>query len=284
MNRKTEICNSFNKQAKQYERAAKIQIEIGNRLFERLDYLKINPRFILDLGCGTGLFTQKLKKQYPHAKLVGLDFAEAMLQEAKTKQGWRRKWSLVNGDMAKLPFATGVFDLVFANQVLHWSSPLGKALKEISRVMNVNGCLMFTTLGPDTFMELRHAWEQVDHFSHVNDFVDMHDLGDALMQQHYLDPVVDMEMLTVHFKTLEDLLYSLKSQGVRNIHSNRNKGLTGKQRLKKFKEAYCNLRTENDRYPLTYEVVYGHAWKGAIRQTNHGTETVISIEQLKRTL
>ncbi|WP_133130001.1 malonyl-ACP O-methyltransferase BioC [Legionella yabuuchiae] len=279
MNINTEICNSFNAQAKQYEQSAKIQTEIGNRLFERLQYLKINPCFILDLGCGTGVFSQKLKTFYPKAKIVGLDLAKAMLHEAQNKQGWRRKWLLINGDMTKLPFATGVFDLVFANQVLHWSYPVMETLKEISRVMNLSGCFMFTTLGPDTFLELRKTWGEVDGFNHVNDFMDMHDLGDELMQQQFLDPVVDMEMLTVHFQSLEALLHSLKSQGVRNIHSNRNKGLTGKQRWKQFKQLYPTI---DERYPLTYEVVYGHAWKGTSRQTNHGTETLIPIEQLKR--
>src|SRR3546814_95413 len=162
MNLKKEICNTFNKHASEYELAAKVQHEIGERLFERLHYLKINPRYVLDLGCGTGVFTALLKKHYPKAEIIGLDLAQAMLMQAKKKQGWRRKWPLVNGDMTALPFADAVFDLVFANQVIHWSDPLSSVIGELNRVMNTQGCLMFSTLGPDTFKELKQAWLVAD--------------------------------------------------------------------------------------------------------------------------
>lgn len=206
-----------------------------------------------------------------------------MLFEAKKKQSWRRKWPLVNADMINMPFAAGVFDLVFANQVLHWGHPLQTVLNELNRVMNVNGCLMFTTLGPDTFRELKNAWHEINQFAHTNEFMDMHDLGDALMTERFVDPVVDMEMLTVQFQSLPALLNSLKQQGVRNINPNRNKGLTGKAAWSRFEKAFMNLKL-NEKYPLTYEVVYGHAWKGEARQVGKGTETVIAIDSLRGSL
>lgn len=282
MNLKTEICNAFNKHATEYEKVAKVQHEIGERLFERLHYLKISPRYVLDLGCGTGIFTCLLKKHYPQAEIIGLDLAHAMLRESKKKQGWRRKWPLVNGDMAALPFADGVFDLVFANQVIHWSQPLSTVIQELNRVMNVNGCLMFSTLGPDTFKELKQSWLLADNYAHTNDFMDMHDIGDCLLTEHFLDPVVDMELLTVHYTTLKQLLQSLKAQGVRNINQARNEGLTGKKSWQAFESAYQVLCTENGKYPLTYEVVYGHAWKGEQRRLGKGTETFISVSQIRR--
>ena len=282
MNLKTEICKAFNKHAADYEKAAKVQQEIGERLFERLDYLKIAPRYVLDLGCGTGIFTSMLKKRYPQALIVGLDLAQAMLIQSKKKQGWLRKWPLVNGDMTTLPFADGVFDLVFANQVIHWSQPLSTVISEINRVMTVNGCLMFSTLGPDTFKELKQAWASADNYAHINEFMDMHDIGDCLLAEHFLDPVVDMEMLTVHYSTLKRLLQSLKAQGVRNINQDRNEGLTGKYSWQTFETAYQALSTAEGKYPLTYEVVYGHAWKGEQRRLGKGTETLIPISQIRR--
>ncbi|AHE66392.1 malonyl-ACP O-methyltransferase BioC [Legionella oakridgensis] len=281
MSLKFEICNAFNIHAQEYEQAAKVQMEIGERLFERLHYLKITPRYILDLGCGTGVFTRRLKKQYPQAQVIGFDLAHAMLMQAKKKQTWRKKWSLVNGDMMAMPFVSGLFDLVFANQVLHWAYPISSVMGELNRVMNSQGCLMFSTLGPDTFQELRQAWAQVNRYAHTNDFVDMHDLGDCLLAEHFIDPVVDMEMLTAHYTSLSHLLKALKAQGVRNINRARNQGLTGKSAWHKFEEAFTALRTETGKFPLTYEVIYGHAWKGMQRRLGNGTETRISVEQLR---
>lgn len=284
MNVNTEICNAFNKNATQYEQTAKIQREIGERLFERLDYLKIKPRYILDLGCGPGAFSRRLKKYYPGAEIVGFDLAYGMLKEAESKQGWLKKWPLVNGDMAAMPFAAGLFDLVFANQVIHWSSSLPELMGELSRVMAPGGCLMFSTLGPDTFCELRQAWAGVDRYAHVNDFMDMHDVGDCLLGEHFLDPVVDMEVLRAHYSSLRELVEGLKAQGVRNINASRNEGLTGKGAWQVFEKAMTLGCSETGKFPLTYEVVYGHAWKGEQRRTSQGTETMISVDQLRKTL
>jgi malonyl-CoA O-methyltransferase len=279
MKLKKEISNAFNKYATYYERVAKVQHEIGERLFERLQYLKIIPRLVLDLGCGTGIFTFLLKKHYPQAEVIGLDLAHAMLIQSKKKQRWRCKWSLVNGDMLALPFADGVFDLVFANQVIHWSQPLSAVIHELNRVMNSDGCLLFSTLGPDTFKELRQAWSLADSHAHTNDFIDMHDVGDCLLAEYFLDPVVDMELLTIHYPSLEQLLQSLKAQGVRNTNQARNGGLTGKRSWQLFVSAY---QTEQGKYPLTYEVVYGQAWKGKQRRMKEGIETFIPVSQIQR--
>jgi malonyl-CoA O-methyltransferase len=272
----TEIGNSFNRCASKYDKFARVQQEIGERLFERLQYLAIQPRYILDLGCGSGLFSQRLKKLYPKAQIVGLDLAYLMLNQAKLKQQWRCKWGLVNGDMTNLPFANGTFDLIFSNQVIHWSSPLNKVMQELNRVLRKDGCLMFSTLGPDTFKELRTAFNQVDKFAHVNDFLDLHIIGDCLVKEYFLDPVMDMEYLTVKYAALKDLLHALKNQGVKNINPSRKRGLTGKDAWNTF--------TQQMVMQLTYEVIYGHAWKGDKTKSNQGVETSISLVNLKQQL
>ncbi|RUR05777.1 malonyl-ACP O-methyltransferase BioC [Legionella sp. km772] len=276
-----EISKAFNQQAGNYEKAAKVQHEIGLRLLARLQYLKINPQYILDLGCGPGIFSRELAKMYPKARIVGLDLAPAMLKEAHKKQSWRCKWSLVAGDMKQLPFTTGLFDLVFANQVIHWGNPLEQVLRELNRVMNVNACFMFTTLGPDTFKELKNCWAGASSYEHVNSFADMHDVGDSLLSEYFLDPVMDMESLTAHYESVTHLVRALKNQGVRNINPARNQGLTGKRAWRLFAEHYEHLKTENAKYPLSYEVVYGHAWKGERQKTEHGVETFIPLNSIK---
>jgi len=277
-----EISKAFNQQATEYEFAAKVQQEIGTRLLERLQYINMKPERILDLGCGPGNFSRELTLIYPKAQIIGLDLAYTMLVQAKKKQNWRRKWPLVAADMQHLPFASGMFDMIFANQVVHWGNPLARVFRELNRVMKVNGCLMFTTLGPDTFKELRQAWSAVNHYAHVNEFTDMHDIGDCLMSEQFLEPVMDMELLAVHYESLPKLLRALKAQGVKNINPARNQGLTGIISWKKFEHNYASMQTEKGKYPLTYEVVYGHAWKGEQRKTENGIETMIPVSQIMK--
>ncbi|PJD92756.1 MAG: malonyl-[acyl-carrier protein] O-methyltransferase BioC [Legionella sp.] len=279
-----EIGQSFNAHATEYEQAADIQFEIGQRLFERLDYLKIDPRFILDLGCGPGVFLKQLKKRYPKAQIVALDVAHAMLVAANAKQPWLKKWDLVNADMHQMPFVSGQFDLIVSNQVIHWANSLPDVIKEVNRIMRPGGCLLFSTLGPDTFQELKHAFKQVDTYEHVNEFYDMHHIGDCLVAELFEDPVVDMEILTAHYAKLPDLLRSLKAQGVKNIHQNRNPGLTGKYSWRKFEQSMALSMTDTQKYPLTYEVVYGHAWKSQRHRTPQGIEASFSVADLKASL
>ncbi len=276
-----EIGKAFNHQASDYDRVAVAQHEIGERLLSRLQYMKLVPKRILDLGCGTGSFTRQLRLKYPKAQVIGLDLAFDMLLQAQKKQTWRKKWNLVLADMAHLPFENGLFDLVFANQVLHWGS-MQEIFRELNRVMKPNACLMFSTLGPDTFKEIKLAWSGVNHYAHVNEFVDMHDVGDLLLAEQFVEPVVDMEMLTLHYKSVALLAQSLKRQGVKNVHRDRNKGLTSKAAWDRFEKNYQSLQTEQGKYPLSYEVIYGQAWKSAPRQIQQGDETWIPISGIRR--
>ncbi|MDI1351837.1 MAG: malonyl-[acyl-carrier protein] O-methyltransferase BioC, partial [bacterium] len=88
-----------------------------------------------------------------------------------------------------------------------------------------------------------------------------------------------MELLSVHYDNLPKLLNALKTQGVRNINAQRNQGLTGKKSWQQFEKNYACLQI-NSKFPLTYEVVYGHAWKGAPRQLSSGVETFIPVTQI----
>ena len=202
-----------------------------------------------------------------------------MLEQAKLKRSWRCRWDLVNGDMTQLPFAANSFDLIFSNQTIHWFNPLHIVVRELNRVLNKDGCLMFSTLGVDTFKELNTAFHNVDQFAHVNNFLDLHTIGDCLVSEYFLDPVMDMHMLTAKYKNINDLLHSLKNQGVKNINPQRNHCLTGKNSWKKFKQ-----KMEQNSVQLTYEVIYGHAWKGIQTKVDNGTQSSFSLSTLKKQL
>lgn len=282
MNLNKEISKAFSRHAHEYLSMAKVQQSIGENLFDRLELLTMQPEFVLDLGCGPGAFSKRLKQRYRHANVVGIDYSYSMLKVAQRQARWSTKPAWVNADMMQLPFQNGQFDLIFSNQVIHWAPSLSILFREINRILRPGGCVFFSTLGPDTFTEIRQSFQHIDTRAHVNDFCDMHDIGDELMQALFVDPVVDMEHLTAMYSSVASLIKTIKAQGVRNIHANRNPGLTGKKAWSSFEAAMMAYATPENKIPLTYEVIYGHAWKGMQHHTGQGVEVYFPIERLKK--
>jgi malonyl-CoA O-methyltransferase len=165
----------FERAAGSYAKASRIEGEIASRMLERLDYIKMMPRRVLDAGSGPP--QRALGKRYPAAEVMACDFSLAMLRAGKKRFFERRPPKAVCGDFARLPFAAGAFDLVWSNMALHWAADPQAALREFHRVLAVDGLLMFSTLGPDTLGELRAAAGG----ARVHAFADMHDLGDMLV-------------------------------------------------------------------------------------------------------
>ena len=250
---------AFEKAAGTYDEAAVLQNEIGDRLMERLDYIRLQPRRILDLGAGTGMFTKALMKRYRKADVVALDIAKPMLHCVKQRAGWLRKPGCVCADSESLPFNDDSFDFIFSNLMLQWCTDLEATFIELRRVLSPGGLLMFTTFGPDTLMELRASWEAVDGYTHVNSFIDLHDVGDSLLHTQWAEPVMDSERITVTYRELRGLMQDLKRIGAHNVTSGRPRGLTGKRHLQQLVDAYEPFR-EDGVLPASYEVVYGHAW------------------------
>lgn len=250
----------FERAADTYDASAVLQREIGERLTERLDLIKMQPETVLDIGCGTGFITENLLKRYKKARVIGVDIALNMVQKARKRGGWFRKPLGVCADAACLPFQSQCADMLISSLMLQWCNDLPAVFREFVQVLKPNGLLMFATFGPDTLRELRASWGKVDGFTHTSRFVDMHDVGDALLQAGFRDPVVDMEMITLTYSDVRDLLRDLKGIGANNATHGRNHGLTGKARLLAFLQAYEQFRQKDGNYPATYEVVYGHAW------------------------
>ena len=136
-------------------------------------------------------------------------------------------------------------------------------------MLRAGGLVTFSTFGPDTLRELRAAFAGVDRHSHVSRFVDMHDIGDMLVAAGFADPVMDMEHVTLTFESPAALLSELKAIGATNRTRGRPRGLTGRARFARVTAALEKLR-DNGRIPATFEVVYGHAWKGEPRTTPEG--------------
>lgn len=278
---------NFCRAAEHYDTAAVLQREISERMLQRLQLIRLVPQTIADIGCATGYATNGLSKKYSKARILGLDIAPAMLMVTSQRASWRQrirpKIRYVCADAQNLPLADASCDLLFSNLVLQWCNDLDQVFAEFRRVLKPQGLLMFSTLGPDTLGELRHSWAQADDYRHVHSFIDMHDVGDALLRARFADPVMDAEYFTLTYQTVRALLDDLKQLGAGNVASDRMRGLTGKKRFQTMLDSYEALRRE-DRLPATYEIVYGHAWapqQTAARPLNDGT-AVFPLSDLRR--
>jgi malonyl-CoA O-methyltransferase len=258
-----------------YGEAAHIEREIARRMFERLDYVTLVPERIVDLGCGSGAAGSALRARYPQAEVVGIDSAEGMLRAARRsrsvlarllpfmKAGRIRH---LCADAQALPLKAGSTQLVWSNLLLPWVDDPLAAFREAHRVLAPEGLLMFTSLGPDTLRELRGAF--ADGRARTQRFADMHDLGDMLIAAGFADPVMDMEVLTVTYPSLDALLTELRATGATCAMVDRPRGLAGRSLWNGMRARYP--RSADGRVAATLEVVYGHAWRGQPKQTADG--------------
>lgn len=249
----------FSRAAASYDGAAVLQAEVQARLLERLELTALEPERILDLGTGTGRALKPLSERYPRARTVGLDFALPMLARARKRRHRLRRFECVAARAEALPFSHDSFDLVFSNMMLQWCMTPEQTLGDIQRMLRGRSLFLFSTLGPDTLRELRAAWAEVDDYTHVNEFADMHNIGDALVHAGFVEPTMDVEYITLTYENIREVMRDLKRIGANNATAGRARGLTGRGRLAAMEQAYERFRRDG-RLPATYEVVYGAAW------------------------
>lgn len=282
-----QVVRRFSRVAVNYDHADFFAREIDGRMQERLQYVRLDPSRILDLGCSRGASRAALLARYPEAHWLGLDAALPMLQQSSVaSSNWQRWFKLgklplptrLCANAETLPLATGSIGLVWSNLLLHWLDHPLPALAEAHRVLELGGLLMFSTLGPDTLTELRQSF--ADGYAHTQRFTDMHDLGDMLVECGFADPVMDMERITLTYADLEALLHDLRAAGGSCAMKAGRHGLTGRSRWEAVRASYRKLQQEG-RLPATFEVIYGHAWKAAPKQTADG-RAIIRFERQRK--
>jgi malonyl-CoA O-methyltransferase len=277
------IRRSFDRAAKTYDAAAVLHTEVRENLLQRLQLVRLVPGVVLDAGAGTGHASRALKRRYPKALVMALDSSPQMLQMAGKQQSWLRPFARVGADAALLPLRDGSVDLIVSNLLLQWCDP-DAVFAEFRRVLRPSGLLSFSAFGPDTLRELRLAWGQVDSHTHVHQFIDMHDLGDALVRNGFAAPVLDVERFTLQYLDVRKLAADLKATGAHNSTAGRATGLTGPRKFAAMQAAYERFR-QDGRLPASYEVVFAHAWVPAhAARRGIPAPTNVSLEEIKREL
>ena len=211
--------------------------------------------------------------------MLAVDIAQAMHLQARPPVSWWRQLSArknqtsyVAGDIEQMPFKDSCTGLVWSNLTLQWCNDIKQTFSEVHRVLQTGGLFMFSTFGPDTLKELRHAFGEVDRYSHVNRFVDMHDVGDILVHCGFATPVMDMEYITLTYDDPISVMRDLKAIGAHNATGGRRRGLSGKTSWQAVLNRYEALRN-GGKLPATFEVIYGHAWKPESRKSVLTPET-----------
>jgi malonyl-CoA O-methyltransferase len=275
--------------------------EVATRMHERLSLIKIAPQHVLDAGCGEGADLATLQKRFPQATLLGLDASTTMLTHAQAaqKEGLSavnrllQQWlpgksgfgrasgaALLSGNFAQLPFGVNSVDLVWSNLAVHWHPQPDRVFAEWRRVLRQDGLLMFSCFGPDTFKELRTAFAAGDGEPHVLPFVDMHDFGDMLVNAGFATPVMDMETLTVTYSSVDKLMADVRACGGNPLDT-RSRGLLGRAAWQRVVDVLEQSRRADGKIPLTFEIVYGHAFRPVAR-TTAGGEAIIRFDLPKK--
>lgn len=257
---RARLRHQFGRAAKTYEDHDALQRATEDLLLDRLDYYEQTPEQVLDLGAGTGRGTALLKERYPKAEVIALDLALPMLQAAKKHSGWLKPLRRVCGDVTALPFPDHSMDIVHSNLCFQWVDQLDAVFAEACRVLKPGGILAFTSFGPDTLKELRAAWAAADaEGSHVGRFLDMHDVGDAMINAGLREPVLQVTNMTMTYSSPRKLLDDLRGLGATNADAARGRHLVGKSRYQAMLAAYETMRVDG-RIPSSWEVVAAHAW------------------------
>ncbi len=277
------VRRAFDRAAGDYDRHAVLQHEVEARLLERLEHLGREPGRILDVGCGTGNASHAMQEDYPQAIVIGLDWSVAMLNQMRQREPGGSDSLVLCADMHSLPLAAQSVDVVFSNLAIQWTTDLDALLLSLRTVLKPGGMLLFSTFGPDTLHELRTAWSKADDRPHVNLFADMHDIGDKVVAAGFVEPVFDVDLMTLEYRDVISLMRDLKAIGAHNSALGRSAGLTGKDKFSRVLEAYEEFRKEGI-YPASYEVIYGAAFgprEGQPFRHPEGEIVTFSVEALK---
>ena len=273
----------FDARAGRFVASAALTREIGCRLIERLQYIRLAPQRILDVGCGPGETRTGLHARYPHAHWTGADVSERMLRAAMDARPirWlhRLRGPAVNhvvGDGGRLPIADGCIDLVFSNLMLHWHPEPHAVFPEWKRVMKVGGLLMFSCFGPDTLKELRAAAAAALPHARPMPFIDMHDFGDMMVASGLATPVMDTEVITATYASPQSLLREVRALGG-NPRNDRAQRLPSSRQARDLLSALEAQRASDGRIALTFEVAYGHAWKVQAAPVGAATVSVDAV-------
>ena len=250
---KQRIRASFDRAAASYDAAAVLQKQVCELLLGGLTLpATTGTPAILDAGCGTGYGARLLRARWPAAHLTVADFAPAMLDLARGSAD-----ACCAADLETLPFSERSFDLWWSSLTIQWCDA-ATVFAEAARVLRPQGRLAVSTLGPDTFDELRSAFSAVDGYRHTLPFSKPVAIQEALHGAGFSGIALRRERLTLHYPDLKTLLRAVKAIGANAVGAGARSGMMGRSAWQTLEAAYEKQRTP-DGLPASYDVILGYA-------------------------
>ena len=248
-----------------------------NDLIEKMKPMNLSPKIGLDLGSALGSSSRYLSKRFKKCEIMSVDLSQSRLIESRKKRSIMSRIREVQASANALPFVNNSMDLIFANLLMPWIDNTNHFFSEVSRILKKDGLFIFSTLGPDSFQIFNSIWSKIDNFNHVNHFIDMHIIGDNMLQSGLSDPVLDTEKLTLNYSTLESMMQDISSIGARNCLAERRPSLTGKTAFIEL-ENELNNTVKDGQMAIELELIYGHAWGNNLN--SNPNEYKVDISQI----
>lgn len=271
----------INQAAKDLHKLEFIYSAIAKNMIDRLDYIRLNPLTILDIGSGLAIDAKLLQTKYPDSFIYKLDIAPNILKKSiKTPGIFQRilrnskNQDLICANATQLPIAANALDIAWSNLTLPYITDIEAYLKEIRRCLKVGGCFFLSGLGVDSLEELRQVG------LNTYNFPDMHLIGDILVKLGFNNPVMDMEHITLEYDDFKLLLEDIKILGLGYMIANKN--ILTRQDYADL-ETRFNKLTRNGKIPLTLEIFYAHAWKDQIHLDLSENQKIIQFTRRKAT-
>ncbi|MEN9374528.1 MAG: hypothetical protein RIR79_2080 [Pseudomonadota bacterium] len=260
--------------------------EVARRMEERLEWIKLQPAQWVHWNPlhGGMQIHAALTKRYPQANCYILHATAAQTRAAQSQMAlpWWKGLLRPKQHFAELNAPVPPVDMLWANMVLHNEANPQALIAQWLELLQPNGFLMFSGLGPNTLRELRKIYQNLGWLPPAHSFTDMHDWGDRLVQSGFSDPVMDTERLTLTFQTPERLLVELRELG-RNLHPERFSGLRGRRWYQELLTALDQTRNAEGAFTLNFEIIYGHAVRG-VQRIQVSDESRISLHDMRSVL
>lgn len=248
---------------KNYLDTAVIAQEAETEMLNRLQWMTINPKLIVDMGCGTGNASKQLKLLYPEAQVIGVDHSMEMLSHAQ-QHATCDHYLCANADC--IPMLDHTVDLIFANFLLPWHTQPNELFHAWRTLLREDGLLLLSALGPDTVKEIQHL-VTADGLPML---ADMHVIGDLLLQKKFVDPVLDVNYISTTYRDTTRMVTDLIGSGI----------LLNDIEMPSGNEQVLEL---------TYEVIYAHAFappiiNGVVSANNNHADVHVPLTELRRML
>tara|TARA_B100001063_G_scaffold211140_1_gene209251 strand:- start:916 stop:1737 length:822 start_codon:yes stop_codon:yes gene_type:complete len=270
----SNIIKSFSNKAHTYDAQSFVQKDVNKRLLSRLDLVKHTKKDILEIGSGTGSLSNDIQNKYERVKVVSLDLSYGMSKIHKSKNP---DAMCLTATGENPPFKAQAFDTILSSLTLHWCNVDSDLFSRYLNLLKPEGLLLYTVAGPDTFKEFKNCPQEIYNKLRFNRFLDMHHYGDFMLSANFKDPVVDNELITLEFSSLELLLKSLRFTGT-NITSNSQSQHITKSEYNIIEQSLYNEQSNS--FELTYEIIFGYALKHP--KTFDKSGKLIEIKEVKK--